>query len=129
MSDYDDESLDSNIERSVATSRAKVKEKGVASPKKGTPTGVLVKKSVPKSTGKRKTSKRDNIKGTGSSPKSSKTSRTPRDSAKGVGPSEKASTYKRKEKVSSREEQQEILKVYLTQLLLVCEGCLSCLIG
>lgn len=54
MSDYDDESVGSDVEREVAAFRAKVKGKGVASPEKGKPKGVMLKKPVAKVTGKRK---------------------------------------------------------------------------
>lgn len=83
ISDYKDESLDSNAEKSVAATKAKVREKGFASTKKGN--GLLVKKPVSKVAGKRKSSDKDIGKGPGPSSKSAKT-------AKGTSLFEKATT-------------------------------------
>lgn len=54
--DDDDQFVDSDVERKVATSRAKAKGKIVVSPKKGKSKGMLIKKPMFKSTGKRKKS-------------------------------------------------------------------------
>lgn len=50
QSDYEDEALDTNIEKYVATAKAKVREKETTSKKKR----LLVKKLVLKVTGKKK---------------------------------------------------------------------------
>lgn len=83
---------------SVATARAKVKEKGMASLKKGKQKGILLKKPVSKVIGKRKRSKKYGAKGPGPSPKLGKISRAPGTSAKGTDPLVKASTSAGKEK-------------------------------
>lgn len=61
LSDYEDESLDYDIEKYVVFTKAKVREKGTASTKNGKE--LLVKKIVSKVTGKRKRSKKDVGKG------------------------------------------------------------------
>lgn len=90
LSDEDDDSMfcsddvDSNVERDMVASRAKVKGKGVVSPKKRKK--VLSKKPLSKVTGKRKRSTKVGDKGPGPSPKLAKIWGTPGSSAKETAP-------------------------------------------
>lgn len=73
--EFEDVDGNSNIERSMVASRAKVKVKVVVSSNKGKSKGVMIKKSVPTSTDKRKRIIKPSINGPGPSSKSVKTSR------------------------------------------------------
>lgn len=65
LSDCEDDSLDSNVEKYVVPTKAKMREKRTTSPKKGN--GMLVKKPISKATGKRKRTEKDDSNGPGPS--------------------------------------------------------------
>lgn len=63
LSDYEDDSLDSDVEKYVVAAKAKVRRERVTSPK--IEKGLLIKKPMSKSTGKSKRSKKEDGKGPG----------------------------------------------------------------
>lgn len=101
------DNVDSDMERAIEATRKKAKGKGIISPNKGK--GVLLKKSVSTTAGKRKRFKEDVSKGPRPSSKSFRTSRTPGIFCKGTGSLKKVIASSGKEKGLSKETRQKVL--------------------
>ncbi|KAF3656455.1 hypothetical protein FXO38_14143 [Capsicum annuum] len=93
-SEFKSDDVDSDMEKNMSASRARVIEKGVVYLNKGK--RVMMKKPVPKSTDKRKRSYKPRTKGSGPTSKFTRTSGAPRVSIKGAGPPRKGFTSNRK---------------------------------